>query len=75
MVPQDDTLDVELTVVENLLVYGRYFGVRRRVIRERTAALLEFVQLANRAGDKVEPLSGGLRRRLTIAAPGAGCAG
>ena len=67
VVPQDDTLDVELTVVENLLVYGRYFGLPRRVIRERTAALLEFVQLADRAGDKVEPLSGGLRRRLTIA--------
>ncbi len=67
MVPQDDTLDVELTVVENLLVYGRYFGLPRRVIRERTAALLDFVQLADRAGDKVEPLSGGLRRRLTIA--------
>lgn len=67
VVPQDDTLDVELTVVENLLVYGRYFGLPRRIIRERTAALLEFVQLADRAGDKVEPLSGGLRRRLTIA--------
>src|SRR5215813_7389560 len=67
VVPQEDTLDVELTVVENLLVYGRYFGLPRRVIRERTAALLEFVQLADRAGDRVEPLSGGLKRRLTIA--------
>ena len=67
VVPQEDTLDVELTVVENLLVYGRYFGLPRRVIRERTAALLEFVQLADRAKDKVDPLSGGLKRRLTIA--------
>src|SRR5712671_5031221 len=67
VVPQEDTLDVELTVVENLLVYGRYFGLPRRVIRERTAALLEFVQLADRARDRVDPLSGGLKRRLTIA--------
>jgi lipooligosaccharide transport system ATP-binding protein len=67
VVPQEDTLDVELTVSENLLVYGRYFGLPRRVIRERAAALLEFVQLADRAGDKVDPLSGGLKRRLTIA--------
>src|SRR5580693_3308555 len=67
VVPQEDTLDMELTVQENLLVYGRYFGLPRRVIRERTAALLEFVQLADRARDKVEPLSGGLKRRLTIA--------
>src|SRR5712692_10428299 len=67
VVPQDDTLDVELTVVENLLVYGRYFGLPRRVIRERTAALLEFVQLADRAKDRVDSLSGGLKRRLTIA--------
>jgi len=67
VVPQEDTLDVELSVRENLLVYGRYFGLPRRVIRERTAALLEFVQLADRAGDKVDPLSGGLKRRLTIA--------
>ena len=67
VVPQDDTLDVELTVRENLLVYGRYFGLPRRVIRERTAALLDFVQLADRAKDMVDPLSGGLKRRLTIA--------
>ena len=67
VVPQDDTLDVELTVRENLLVYGRYFGLPRRVIRDRTTALLEFVQLADRAKDKVDPLSGGLKRRLTIA--------
>jgi len=67
VVPQEDTLDMELTVRENLLVYGRYFGLPRRVIRERTAALLDFVQLADRATSKVDPLSGGLKRRLTIA--------
>jgi len=67
VVPQEDTLDVELTVRENLLIYGRYFGLRRDVIRERTAQLLEFVQLTERAGDQVEPLSGGMKRRLTIA--------
>src|SRR6202167_5407194 len=67
VVPQDDTLDMELTVRENLLVYGRYFGLPRRVIRERTAELLEFVQLADRANSKVDPLSRGLKRRLTIA--------
>jgi lipooligosaccharide transport system ATP-binding protein len=67
VVPQEDTLDVELTVRENLLVYGRYFGLSRSVIAERTDRLLEFVQLADRAADKVEPLSGGMKRRLTIA--------
>jgi lipooligosaccharide transport system ATP-binding protein len=67
VVPQEDSLDVELTVRENLLVYGRYFGLPRPVIRERSDRLLEFVQLADRAGDRVEPLSGGLKRRLTIA--------
>jgi lipooligosaccharide transport system ATP-binding protein len=67
VVPQEDTLDVELTVRENLLIYGRYFGLRRQVIAERTARLLDFVQLADRAGDQVEPLSGGMKRRLTIA--------
>jgi len=67
VVPQEDTLDVELTVRENLLIYGRYFGLSRAVIAERTARLLEFVQLAERADDQVEPLSGGLKRRLTIA--------
>ncbi|MFD0427383.1 ABC transporter ATP-binding protein [Streptomyces zhihengii] len=65
VVPQDDTLDMELTVRENLLVYGRYFGLRRQVIRERTDHLLEFARLTEKAG--VEALSGGMRRRLTIA--------
>jgi lipooligosaccharide transport system ATP-binding protein len=67
VVPQEDTLDMELTVRENLLVYGRYFGLPRSLIRERTAQLLEFVQLGDRGGDKVDDLSGGMKRRLTIA--------
>src|SRR5215468_10694938 len=67
VVPQEDTLDTELTVRENLLVYGRYFGLSRDVIRERTDQLLDFVQLTDRAGDQVDPLSGGMKRRLTIA--------
>jgi lipooligosaccharide transport system ATP-binding protein len=67
VVPQEDTLDVELTVRENLVVYGRYFGLSRQVVRERADRLLEFVQLAERAESKVEPLSGGMKRRLTIA--------
>jgi lipooligosaccharide transport system ATP-binding protein len=67
VVPQEDTLDVELTVRENLLVYGRYFGLPRPVIAERTNWLLDFVQLSERADDQVEPLSGGMKRRLTIA--------
>jgi lipooligosaccharide transport system ATP-binding protein len=67
VVPQEDTLDVELTVRENLLVYGRYFGLPRKLINERTDQLLDFVQLTDRAGDKVDPLSGGMKRRLTIA--------
>src|SRR5260370_17779216 len=69
VVPQEDTLDVELTVRENLLVYGRYFGLPRRGIRERTTALLDFVQLADQAKDRGDPLSGGLQRRPTIAPP------
>jgi lipooligosaccharide transport system ATP-binding protein len=67
VVPQEDTLDNELTVRENLLVYGRYFGLPRKLINERTDQLLDFVQLADRAGDQVDPLSGGMKRRLTIA--------
>src|SRR5215475_8295644 len=61
VVPQEDTLDVELTVRENLLIYGRYFGLSRPVIAERTERLLDFVQLSERAADQVEPLSGGLK--------------
>ncbi|HLL69118.1 MAG TPA: ABC transporter ATP-binding protein [Micromonosporaceae bacterium] len=65
--PQLDSLDPELTVTENLTVYARYFGIPRRVAAERAAELLSFVQLTDRARDKVEPLSGGMKRRLTIA--------
>ncbi|MFI6266343.1 ABC transporter ATP-binding protein [Micromonospora sp. NPDC051006] len=65
--PQLDNLDPELTVRENLTTYARYFGISRRVARERATELLDFVQLAERADSKVEPLSGGMKRRLTIA--------
>lgn len=65
--PQQDNLDEEITVEENLHVYGRYFGLPRKVIRERTDELLDFAQLTERRKDKVEPLSGGMKRRLTIA--------
>jgi lipooligosaccharide transport system ATP-binding protein len=65
--PQQDSLDPELTVRENLTVYARYFGIPRKLARQRADELIEFVQLAERAGDKVEPLSGGMKRRLTIA--------
>jgi lipooligosaccharide transport system ATP-binding protein len=67
VVPQEDTLDGELSVRENLLVYGRYFGLPRKLISERTDQLLDFVQLTERANDQVDPLSGGMKRRLTIA--------
>ncbi|HVM58578.1 MAG TPA: ABC transporter ATP-binding protein [Gaiellaceae bacterium] len=67
VVPQEDTLDNELTVRENIVIYGRYFGLSRREVRGRAERLLEFVQLAERAGDQVEQLSGGMKRRLTIA--------
>jgi lipooligosaccharide transport system ATP-binding protein len=67
VVPQQDTLDQELTVRENVIVYGRYFGLPRSVVRERAEELLDFVQLGERADDQVEPLSGGMKRRLTIA--------
>jgi lipooligosaccharide transport system ATP-binding protein len=67
VVPQADTLDNELTVQENLFIYGRYFGLSRGEVRKRAAELLDFVQLSERAASKVEPLSGGMKRRLTIA--------
>src|SRR5919204_30800 len=67
VVPQQDTLDFELTVRENVIIYGRYFGLSRRELRERADRLLDFVQLGERADDRVEPLSGGMKRRLTIA--------
>jgi lipooligosaccharide transport system ATP-binding protein len=67
VVPQIDNLDQELTVRENLEMYARYFDIPRDVARRRANELLEFVQLAERATDQVEPLSGGMKRRLTIA--------
>ena len=67
VVPQEDNLDLELSVWDNLIIYGRYFGIPRSVLKERAARLLEFVQLTDRAGGKVDPLSGGMKRRLTIA--------
>jgi lipooligosaccharide transport system ATP-binding protein len=67
VVPQQDTLDMELTVMENLLIYGRYFDLSYKEARIRANELLDFVQLTDRADDEVEPLSGGMKRRLTIA--------
>ena len=67
VVPQDDCLDRELTVRENIYVYGRYFGLKKDVIRERLERLLAFAQLEDKADAQVEMLSGGMRRRLTIA--------
>lgn len=67
VIPQADTLDQELTVSENLLIYGRYFGLSRRAARERAVELLEFAQLEDKATAKVSTLSGGMQRRLTIA--------
>jgi lipooligosaccharide transport system ATP-binding protein len=67
VVPQNDNLDTELTVRENLEMYARYFDIPNNVARKRADELLEFVQLDERAKDQVEPLSGGMKRRLTIA--------
>jgi lipooligosaccharide transport system ATP-binding protein len=67
VVPQDDLLDNELTVRQNLQVYGRYFGLSRSHVRAKAAELMDFAQLTERADDDVEPLSGGMKRRLTIA--------
>ena len=67
VVPQADTLDNELSVLENLLIYGRYFDLSWGESRRRAKELLEFVQLTERSNDKVEPLSGGMKRRLVIA--------
>jgi lipooligosaccharide transport system ATP-binding protein len=67
VVPQQDTLDTELSVRENLLIYGRYFGLSRAECARRADELLDFAQLTERANDTVEPLSGGMKRRLTIA--------
>jgi len=67
VVPQADTLDMELTVRENLMIYSRYFDLSWREGARRADELLEFVQLKERSRDKVDELSGGMKRRLTIA--------
>jgi lipooligosaccharide transport system ATP-binding protein len=67
VVPQEDNLDTELTVWDNMMIYGRYFDMPRAAIRERAAELLDFVQLGDRRDSKVDPLSGGMKRRVTIA--------
>jgi lipooligosaccharide transport system ATP-binding protein len=67
VVPQEDNLDAELTVWDNLLIYGRYFGLPVAAIRDRAAQLLQFAQLDDRRDSRVDPLSGGMKRRLTIA--------
>jgi lipooligosaccharide transport system ATP-binding protein len=67
VVPQEDNLDTELSVFDNLVIYGRYFGISKAVLRDRVTELLDFVQLGDRASSKVDPLSGGMKRRLTIA--------
>ena len=67
VVPQADNLDTELRVRDNLIVYGRYFGMRPRPPARGRDELLEFAQLSDRAKAKVDDLSGGMKRRLTIA--------
>ena len=67
VVPQEDNLDLELTVEENLYIYGRYHDMKKAEIRPRIDELLEFAQLSERRDSRVEPLSGGMKRRLTIA--------
>ena len=67
VVPQQDNLDEELRVRENLISYGRYFGLPYSYLRPKADELLEFAQLTEKAGEKVTALSGGMKRRLTIA--------
>ncbi len=67
VVPQMDNLDPDFTVRENLLVYGRYFGLTERAIRARIPQLLDFAGLTARAGSRIQTLSGGMKRRLTLA--------
>jgi len=67
VVPQEDNLDTELSVWDNFILYGRYFGLPRPLLRERAEELLEFARLTERRDDRVDPLSGGMKRRLTIA--------
>src|SRR3954469_11742537 len=65
--PQEDTLDTELNVRDNLYIYGRYFGIPKAEVSARADELMEFVQLTEKAKSKVDDLSGGMKRRLTIA--------
>src|SRR4051812_39700374 len=65
--PQEDTLDTELNVRDNLYIYGRYFGIPKAEVNARADELMEFVQLTDKAKSKVDDLSGGMKRRLTIA--------
>ena len=67
VVPQSDNLDQELRVRDNLIVYGRYFGMSNKSASRKADELLEFAQLSDRAKSKVDDLSGGMKRRLTIA--------
>ena len=67
VVPQQDNLDVELTVSENVFIYGRYFGLSSSFINKKIPELLEFAQLEEKKDTKVQALSGGMKRRLTIA--------
>src|SRR5699024_8984396 len=67
VIPQEDNLDEELRVRDNLITYGRYFGLPRNFLRPKADELLEFAQLTHRAGARVDTLSGGMKRRLTIA--------
>ncbi|MFM8927174.1 MAG: ABC transporter ATP-binding protein [Rhodoluna sp.] len=67
VVPQQDNLDRELKVWENLMVYGRYFGLSRKWLKGKIEELLDFAQLVEKRNSKVEELSGGMKRRLTIA--------
>src|SRR3954465_1310771 len=65
--PQEDTLDTELNVRDNLYIYGRYFGIPKDEVNRRADELLDFLQLTDKAKSKVDDLSGGMKRRLTIA--------
>ncbi|HZQ87054.1 MAG TPA: ABC transporter ATP-binding protein [Acidimicrobiales bacterium] len=67
VVPQEDSLDLELTVRDNVAIYGRYFDLPRPLIKKRADELLAFVQLTDKRNDRVDDLSGGMKRRLTIA--------
>ena len=67
VVPQQDNLDTQLTVTENLYIYGRYFGLSKKFVHSKIGELLEFAQLEEKRDTKVEALSGGMKRRLTIA--------